>query len=142
MFLKDFDLKKYNKHLYLLSDLCISNKDVIISNALTDVDITYCGINSVFVLYYNTELLDINRLIKIKLNFEKEKNIRNIITTGNLLRVVFTIPKYYLLDYNLRIKYGIKYVNKTALQKIMLFWGEYNYLVLQYIYKETRATIV
>ena len=63
MFLKDFDLKKYNKHLYLLSDLCISNKDVIISNALTDVDITYCGINSVFVLYYNTELLDINRLI-------------------------------------------------------------------------------
>lgn len=141
MFLKDFDLNKYNKNLYLLSDLCISSKDIIISHALTDVDITYCGINSVLVLYYNTEMLGFDRLIRMKSNFEKEKNIRNIITTGNLLRVVFTIPKCYLLDYNLRIKYGIKYVNKTALQKMMLFWGEYN-LVLQFIYKETRATIM
>lgn len=142
MFLKDFDLKKYNKILYLLSDLCVSDKNIIISDALLDVDITYCGINDVFVLYYDTKLLDTKRLINMKLKFEKEKNIRNIITTGDLLRVVFTIPKNYLLDYNLRIKYGIKYVNKTALQKMMLFWGEYNYLVLQFIYKETRATIM
>lgn len=142
MFLKDFDLKKYNKILYLLSDLCVSDKNIIVSDALLDVDITYCGINDVFVLYYDTKLLDTKRLINMKLKFEKEKNIRNIITTGDLLRVVFTIPKNYLLDYNLRIKYGIKYVNKTALQKMMLFWGEYNYLVLQLIYKETRATIM
>lgn len=142
MFLKDFDLKKYNKILYLLSDLCISDKNIIVSDALSDVDITYCGINDVFVLYYDTKLLDTKRLINMKLKFEKEKNIRNIITTGGLLRVVFTIPKNYLLDYNLRIKYGIKYVNKTALQKMMLFWGEYNHLVLQFIYKETRATIM
>lgn len=142
MFLKDFDLKKYNKILYLLSDLCVSDKNIIVSDALLDVDITYCGINDVFVLYYDTKLLDTKRLINMKLKFEKEKNIRNIITTGDLLRVVFTIPKNYLLDYNLRIKYGIKYVNKTALQKMMLFWGEYNYLVLQFIYKETRATIM
>lgn len=142
MFLKDFDLKKYNKILYLLSDLCVSDKNIIVSDALLDVDITYCGINDVFVLYYDTKLLDTKRLINMKLKFEKEKNIRNIITTGDLLRVVFTIPKNYLLDYNLRIKYGIKYVNKTALQKMMLFWGEYNHLVLQFIYKETRATIM
>lgn len=142
MFLKDFDLKKYNKILYLLSDLCVSDKNIIVSDALLDVDITYCGINDVFVLYYDTKLLDTKHLINMKLKFEKEKNIRNIITTGGLLRVVFTIPKNYLLDYNLRIKYGIKYVNKTALQKMMLFWGEYNYLVLQFIYKETRATIM
>lgn len=127
MFLKDFDLNKYNKNLYLLSDLCISNKNIIISNALKDVDISYCGIDSVFVLYYNMDLLDINHLISMKINFEKEKNIRNISTIGNILRVVFTIPQKYMLDYTLRIKYGMKYINKTALQKMMLFWGEYNY---------------
>lgn len=127
MFLKDFDLNKYNKNLYLLSDLCISNKNIIISNALKDVDISYCGIDSVFVLYYNMDLLDINHLISMKINFEKEKNIRNISTIGNILRIVFTIPQKYMLDYTLRIKYGMKYINKTALQKIMLFWGEYNY---------------
>ncbi len=127
MFLKDFDLNKYNKNLYLLSDLCISNKNIIISNALKDVDISYCGINSVFVLYYNMDLLDIKHLINMKINFEKEKNIRNISTIGNVLRIVFTIPQKYMLDYRLRIKYGIKYINKTALQKMMLFWGEYNY---------------
>lgn len=127
MFLKDFDLNKYNKNLYLLSDLCISNKNIIISNALKDVDISYCGINSVFVLYYNMDLLDINHLISMKINFEKEKNIRNISTIGNTLRIVFTIPQKYMLDYTLRIKYGMKYINKTALQKMMLFWGEYNY---------------
>lgn len=127
MFLKDFDLNKYNKNLYLLSDLCISNKNIIISNALKDVDISYCGINSVFVLYYNMDLLDINHLISMKINFEKEKNIRNISTIGNILRIVFTIPQKYMLDYTLRIKYGMKYINKTALQKMMLFWGEYNY---------------
>ena len=127
MFLKDFDLNKYNKNLYLLSDLCISNKNIIISNALKDVDISYCGINSVFVLYYNMDLLDINHLISMKINFEKEKNIRNISTIGNMLRIVFTIPQKYMLDYTLRIKYGMKYINKTALQKMMLFWGEYNY---------------
>lgn len=127
MFLKDFDLNKYNKNLYLLSDLCISNKNIIISNALKDVDISYCGINSVFVLYYNMDLLDMNHLISMKINFEKEKNIRNISTIGNILRIVFTIPQKYMLDYTLRIKYGMKYINKTALQKMMLFWGEYNY---------------
>lgn len=127
MFLKDFDLNKYNKNLYLLSDLCISNKNIIISNALKDVDISYCGINSVFVLYYNMDLLDINHLISMKINFEKEKNIRNISTIGNILCIVFTIPQKYMLDYTLRIKYGMKYINKTALQKMMLFWGEYNY---------------
>lgn len=127
MFLKDFDLRKYNKILYLLSDLCVSNKNIIISDALTDVDITYCGIDSVFVLYYDLSLLDTRHLINMKINFEKEKNIRNIATVGNFLRVVFTIPQKYILDYNLRIKYGIKYINKTALQKMMLFWGEYNY---------------
>lgn len=127
MFLKDFDLSKYNKNLYLLSDLCISNKNIIISNALKDVDISYCGINSVFVLYYNMDLLDVNHLISMKINFEKEKNIRNISTIGNTLRIVFTIPQKYMLDYTLRIKYGIKYINKIALQKMMLFWGEYNY---------------
>jgi hypothetical protein len=127
MFLKDFDLNKYNKNLYLLSDLCISNKNIIISNALKDVDISYCGINSVFVLYYNMDLLDIKHLINMKINFEKEKNIRNISIIGNVLRIVFTIPQKYMLDYRLRIKYGIKYINKTALQKMMLFWGEYNY---------------
>ena len=127
MFLKDFDLNKYNKNLYLLSDLCISNKNIIISNALKDVDISYCGIDSVFVLYYNMDLLDMNHLISMKINFEKEKNIRNISTIGNILRIVFTIPKKYMLDYTLRIKYGMKYINKTALQKMMLFWGEYNY---------------
>lgn len=127
MFLKDFDLNKYNKNLYLLSDLCISNKNVIISNALKDVDISYCGIDSVFVLYYNMDLLDMNHLISMKINFEKEKNIRNISTIGNILRIVFTIPQKYMLDYTLRIKYGMKYINKTALQKMMLFWGEYNY---------------
>lgn len=127
MFLKDFDLNKYNKNLYLLSDLCISNKNIIISNALKDVDISYCGIDSVFVLYYNMDLLDINHLISMKINFEKEKNIRNISTIGNILRIVFTIPQKYILDYTLRIKYGMKYINKTALQKMMLFWGEYNY---------------
>lgn len=127
MFLKDFDLNKYNKNLYLLSDLCISNKNIIISNALKDVDISYCGINSVFVLYYNMDLLDINHLINMKINFEKEKNIRNISTIGNILCIVFTIPQKYMLDYTLRIKYGMKYINKTALQKMMLFWGEYNY---------------
>lgn len=127
MFLKDFDLNKYNKNLYLLSDLCISNKNIIISNALKDVDISYCGIDSVFVLYYNMDLLDMNHLISMKINFEKEKNIRNISTIGNILRVVFTIPQKYMLDYTLRIKYGMKYINKTALQKMMLFWGEYNY---------------
>lgn len=127
MFLKDFDLNKYNKNLYLLSDLCISNKNIIISNALKDVDISYCGIDSVFVLYYNMDLLDINHLISMKINFEKEKNIRNISTIGNILRIVFTIPQKYMLDYTLRIKYGMKYINKTALQKMMLFWGEYNY---------------
>ena len=63
----------------------------------------------------------------MKINFEKEKNIRNISTIGNILRVVFTIPQKYMLDYTLRIKYGMKYINKTALQKMMLFWGEYNY---------------
>lgn len=127
MFLKDFDLNKYNKNLYLLSDLCISNKNIIISNALKDVDISYCGIDSVFVLYYNMDLLDINHLISMKINFEKEKNIRNISTIGNILRIVFTIPQKYMLDYTLRIKYGMKYINKTALQKMMLFWGKYNY---------------
>lgn len=127
MFLKDFDLNKYNKNLYLLSDLCVSNKNIIISNALKDVDISYCGINSVLVLYYNMDLLDMNHLISMKINFEKEKNIRNLSTIGNILRVVFTIPQKYMLDYRLRIKYGIKYINKTALQKMMLFWGEYNY---------------
>lgn len=127
MFLKDFDLNKYNKNLYLLSDLCISNKNIIISNALKDVDISYCGIDSVFVLYYDMDLLDINHLISMKINFEKEKNIRNISTIGNILRIVFTIPQKYMLDYTLRIKYGMKYINKTALQKMMLFWGEYNY---------------
>lgn len=127
MFLKDFDLNKYNKNLYLLSDLCISNKNIIISNALKDVDISYCGIDSVFVLYYNMDLLDMNHLISMKINFEKEKNIRNISTIGNILRIVFTIPQKYMLDYTLRIKYGMKYINKTALQKMMLFWGEYNY---------------
>lgn len=127
MFLKDFDLNKYNKNLYLLSDLCISNKNIIISNALKDVDISYCGIDSVFVLYYNMDLLDTNHLISMKINFEKEKNIRNISTIGNILRIVFTIPQKYMLDYKLRIKYGMKYINKTALQKMMLFWGEYNY---------------
>lgn len=127
MFLKDFDLNKYNKNLYLLSDLCISNKNIIISNALKDVDISYCGIDSVFVLYYNMDLLDMNHLISMKINFEKEKNIRNISTIGNILRIVFTIPQKYMLDYTLRTKYGMKYINKTALQKMMLFWGEYNY---------------
>lgn len=127
MFLKDFDLNKYNKNLYLLSDLCISNKNIIISNALKDVDISYCGIDSVFVLYYDMDLLDINHLISMKINFEKEKNIRNISTIGNILRIVFTIPQKYMLDYTLRIKYGMKYINKIALQKMMLFWGEYNY---------------
>lgn len=127
MFLKDFDLNKYNKNLYLLSDLCISNKNIIISNALKDVDISYCGIDSVFVLYYDMDLLDTNHLISMKINFEKEKNIRNISTIGNTLRIVFTIPQKYMLDYTLRIKYGMKYINKTALQKMMLFWGEYNY---------------
>lgn len=127
MFLKDFDLNKYNKNLYLLSDLCISNKNIIISNALKDVDISYCGIDSVFVLYYNMDLLDMNHLISMKINFEKEKNIRNISTIGNILCIVFTIPQKYMLDYTLRIKYGMKYINKTALQKMMLFWGEYNY---------------
>lgn len=127
MFLKDFDLNKYNKNLYLLSDLCISNKNIIISNALKDVDISYCGIDSVFVLYYNMDLLDMNHLISMKINFEKEKNIRNISTIGNTLRIVFTIPQKYMLDYKLRIKYGMKYINKIALQKMMLFWGEYNY---------------
>lgn len=127
MFLKDFDLNKYNKNLYLLSDLCISNKNIIISNALKDVDISYCGINSVFVLYYDMDLLDIDHLINMKINFEKEKNIRNISTIGNMLRIVFTIPQNHMLDYTLRIKYGMKYINKTALQKMMLFWGEYNY---------------
>ena len=127
MFLKDFDLNKYNKILYLLSDLCISNKNIIISNALKDVDISYCGINSVFVLYYDMNLLDIDHLISMKINFEKEKNIRNISTIGNMLRIVFTIPQNHMLDYILRIKYGMKYINKTALRKMMLFWGEYNY---------------
>lgn len=127
MFLKDFDLNKYNKILYLLSDLCISNKNIIISNALKDVDISYCGINSVFVLYYDMDLLDIDHLINMKINFEKEKNIRNMSTIGNMLRIVFTIPQNHMLDYTLRIKYGMKYINKTALRKMMLFWGEYNY---------------
>ncbi len=127
MFLKDFDLNKYNKNLYLLSDLCISDKNIIISNALKDVDISYCGINSVFVLYYDMDLLDIDHLISMKINFEKEKNIRNISTIGNMLRIVFTIPQNHMLDYTLRIKYGMMYINKTALRKMMLFWGEYNY---------------
>lgn len=133
MYLKDFDLNKYNKCLYLLSDLCISSRDVIINKALFDVRTFSVNTDNMLVLYYDESLMSTKSLNKLQHSFSKEKNIYNIYTYFDdksnkiLCRIMLYIPKSKTLDYTIRTKHGMKYINKTALYNLMSFWGEYKF---------------
>lgn len=133
MYLKDFDLNKYNECLYLLSDLCVSNRDVVIDKALYNVKTFSVGTDNMLCLYYDTSLMNTKSLNRLQYSFSKEKNIYNIYTYFDdksdkmLCRILLYIPKDKTLDYVFRIKYGMKYINKAALYNLMLFWGEYKF---------------
>lgn len=133
MYLKDFDLNKYNECLYLLSDLCVSNRNLIINKALCDVKTYSDGINNMLSLYFDISMIDAESLNKLQHSFSKEKNIYNIYTYFDdksdkmLCRILLYIPKDKTLDYVFRVKYGMKYINKSALYNLMSFWGEYKF---------------
>lgn len=130
MYLKNFDLTKYNDVLYWISNLCVSNKNVIINNALINADAKKFGLDNVFILDYDAILLGTDTLIKYMNRFRKEENIRNVFVLQTedktILRIIYNIPKCNTLDYNIRVKHGLKYETPTSLKKLMLFWGEYN----------------
>lgn len=130
MYLKNFDLNKYDKQLYWISDLCVSDKNLIISDSLKGVRTQHLGFDRYFILEYDTTLLKPKELSCMIYKFRQESNIYNVTTVlkdnNVVLIVTYIIPRYNILDYDIRIKYGLKYETTTSLRRLMLFWGEYN----------------
>lgn len=130
MYLKNFDLNKYDKQLYWISDLCVSDKSLIISDSLKGVHTKHLGFDRYFILEYDTTLLKPKELSYMLYRFKQESNIYNVSTTLQnndvILVITYIIPKYNVLDYDIRIKYGLKYETTTSLKRLMKFWGEYN----------------
>lgn len=134
MYLKNFDLNKYNKQLYWISNLCVSDKNLIISDSLKDVRTKHLGFDRYFILEYDTALLKPKELSHMLYKFKQECNIYNITTLVRnndvILVITYIIPKHNIIDYDTRVKYGLKYETTTSLRRLMLFWGEYNSLTI------------
>ena len=124
---KDFDLSKF-ENLKLVGDLCISNKNLIINDNLITVDTTYKGMDNMLSLNYDVTLYPTLKLLGWQKRISKEDNLYGYYTSINNGRCIFTIvyniPKCYITDFNLRLKYGLKYVTSTSMLHMTTFWGD------------------
>lgn len=127
MWHKDIDLSKYET-LKLIGDLCISNRDNVINNNLVCVNTTYKGLDNVLSLNYDVTLYPTLSLLSWQKNLKKEINLYGFYTSFNnnkcIFTIVYKIPQCYIIDFNLRLKYGLKYVTSTSMLHMVTFWGD------------------
>lgn len=124
---KDIDLSKYET-LKLIGDLCISSRDIVNNNTLLYVDTTYKGLDNVLSLNYDVTLYPTLSLLKWQKELKNENNLYGFYTSISNGRCIFTIvykiPRCYITDFNLRLKYGLKYVTSTSMLHMITFWGD------------------